>query len=200
MRIFPDAVLRASFPLLILCLCCPMAFALDSPAPLVDIKEAGGGKLAVSATLTLPVRPCEVYAMLTDYDHLPSFIPGLLQSSYERISANRVKVRQLGEVQVLFFHVQMNSLLEMEETPNQRIVFRQIEGDLASYGGQWDFAATEGGSRISYDSTMSFKGFVPLFIARSALRNEVEEQFAAIAKEALARKNKGTLACLPDSG
>jgi ribosome-associated toxin RatA of RatAB toxin-antitoxin module len=170
------------------------ASALEVPKPAVSIRLADSG-IEVSSLIALPVKPCEAYAMLTDYDDLPKFIPGLLESHYQRIAKNRVRVMQVGEVQVFIFHVQMESLLEMEETPNQRILFRQIKGDFVSYGGEWDFSGNADGTLVSYDAALSFKPYVPVLLARSILENDVKEKFAAIAQEAIARKKQGSLHC-----
>lgn len=128
--------------------------------------------------------------MLTDYDNLPEFIPGLLQSHYKRIAKNRVQVLQKGAVKVFIFHVRMESLLEMEETPNQRIIFKQLEGDFVSYDGEWNFSATTDGTLLSYKARLAFKPFVPMLLAKSVLHNDLEEKFVAIEQEAIKGKYK----------
>lgn len=185
------------FLLCFLWLACQLAHALDAHEPVVDIKLSGGSFLKVATSVSLPLKPCEAYAMLTDYDHLPSFIPGLLESHSRRVSGNTVMVRQVGEVQVFIFHVRMESLLDMEETPNRRILFKQVEGDLASYEGEWRLSATADGTLVDYDATLSFKPYVPLLLARSILRDDVRKKFVAIGKEAMARKRKGGFDCAP---
>ena len=182
------------FLLLFLWLACQAAYARDAHEPAVDIKLAGSS-LKVTSSVLLPLKPCEAYAMLTDYDHLTSFIPGLLESHAQRISANTVRVRQVGEVQVFLFQVKMESLLEMEEIPNQRILFRQLEGDMVAYRGEWRFSEVADGTLVGYDATLKFKPYVPLWLARSILNADIRKKFAAIAGEATARKHKGWFNC-----
>ena len=90
----------------------------------------------VHASIILPLSPCNAYRLLTDYKSLPGYIPGMLQVRDKRISPTRVDIWQEGEVEVLFFRVRLVSSLEMEETPNRRIVFTQTGGDLESYSGE----------------------------------------------------------------
>jgi ribosome-associated toxin RatA of RatAB toxin-antitoxin module len=168
--------------------------AVAAETPVVSVSVAGAA-IEVESSITLPVQPCEAYAMLTDYDGLPRFIPGLLQSHAERLAPNRVRVMQVGEVQVFIFGVRMQSLLDMEEVPDKRIQFRQLEGDFVSYDGQWDFSGAAGGTLLDYRATLSFKPYVPLLLAKSILEQDVQRKFVAIAREAGAMKRRGTLHC-----
>lgn len=180
---------------------CLWMISLASGADEVPVVGVGliDSDIDVSSSIVLPVKPCEAYAMLTDYDDLPKFIPGLVESHSQRIAKNRVRVMQVGEVQVFIFHVQMKSLLEMEETPDQRILFRQVSGDFVTYNGEWNFSADADGTRVDYRATMSFKPYVPLLLARSILEHDVKEKFAAIGREATDRKKRGLLHCAADA-
>lgn len=178
----------------LLSLCCPTAYAQEQQKPVVSV-EWKDSHLHVSASIVLPVKPCVAYGLLTDYANLPDYIPGILEVHVERVSTSAVKIRQVGEVEVLFFHVKMNSSLEMEEVPDQQIVFKQTEGDLESYSGTWDFLETPEGTKLVYDASIVFKGFVPYFLARTVLEREAGKSFVAIAKAVLLRKNKSLSGC-----
>jgi len=167
-------------------------------APDVSVRVVRPG-VEVSSSIVLPIKPCEAYAMLTDYNGLPKFIPGLLSSRPRRIAKHRVNVMQVGAVQVFIFHVRMKSLLDMQEAPDKRITFRQISGDFVSYGGEWNFSAKEDRTRIDYRANMTFKRYVPLLLARSILEHDVKEKFAAIGREALARKKHGLFHCVTEA-
>lgn len=149
----------------------------------------------VSASLLVSEPPCVVYAVLTDYTRLPEFIPGMQEVGVERISDHEVRVRQVASVHVLFFHIRMYSTVEMEETPNQLITFRQTEGDLAAYSGEWRLTPVGEGTRLSYSASLRFKGYVPGFIARAKLEQEIGTRFAAIEIEAQARSKQQTRPC-----
>jgi len=179
----------------LLSLCCLTAYAQEPPKTAVSVTRQDS-LFQVNASITLPVKPCVAYSLLTDYASLPGYIPGMLEIHAERISNNLVKVRQVGEAEVLFFHVKMVSLLEMTEIPNRQIIFKQTEGDLESYSGEWNLLETSDGTKLTYDASLAFKGFVPYFLARTVLEREVEKRFEAIAKEVQSRKNKN----LPDCG
>lgn len=151
--------------------------------------------LSVHDTVLLPLPPCRAYAMLTDYEHLPDFIPGLLESHAKRLSAHLVRVRQVGKVMVFIFPMRIESLLDMEETPDRRITFQQVSGDMKFYRGEWRFTGEGAGTRVDYEATLGFHSYVPLQLARSVLRYDVKKKFASIAQEAALRKRAGEIAC-----
>ncbi len=173
---------------------CLSSHADEIVKPTVSITRQEG-QFQVSAQLTMPVSRCAVYEVLTDYEHLPDFIPGMLKTRVKHIANNQVNVWQLAEVQVLFFHIKMESTLDMEEMPNQRISFKQTAGDLKFYSGEWQLSKTLQGTQLHYDARLSFKQFMPVFLARAVLESELEKRFIAIAQQALHRKNDNQSAC-----
>ena len=152
----------------------------------------------VYASIVLPLTPCNAYRLLTDYKSLPNYIPGMLQIRDKRISPTRVDVWQQGEVEVLFFRVKLVSSLEMEEIPDQRIIFKQTDGDLESYSGEWNILKTNEGTKVSYNAAVTLKPeqLIPAFVAKSVLEKEVEKRFEALAKESAKRGNQLVPECV----
>lgn len=171
--------------------------AQEKAIPAVSVERADS-IFKIHASVVLPLSPCNAFRLLTDYKSLPSYIHGMLQVRAKRISPTRVDVWQEGEVEVLFFHVTLVSSLEMEETPGQRIVFRQTDGDLASYSGEWNLSKVGEGTKVSYDAAVTLKPehLIPAFLAKSVLENEVGKRFEALAKEASKRGNKVIPECV----
>jgi ribosome-associated toxin RatA of RatAB toxin-antitoxin module len=180
--------------IILLSLCCLSAYAQEQQKPVVSVARQDS-HFQVSASIVMPVTPCVAYALLTDYASLPDYIPGVLEIHAERISQSTIKVHQVGEVEVLFFHIKMETSLEMEEIPNQRIIFKQTEGDLESYSGDWNLLETSEGTLLVFKASLVFKHFMPFFLARPVFEKEIGKRFEAIAKEALSRKSKSLSAC-----
>jgi carbon monoxide dehydrogenase subunit G len=175
----------------------PRVSAQSNATPVVSV-EYEDPIFRVHASVVLPLTSCNAYNLLTDYGSLTSYIPGMLQVRHKRISPTRVDIWQEGEVEVLFFSVRLVSLLEMEETPNQRIAFRQTGGDMASYSGEWNLVQMREGTEVSYDATVTLKPeqLIPAFLARSVLEEEVRVRFEALATESSKRKNKVVPVCV----
>jgi hypothetical protein len=106
-----------------------------------------------------------------------------------------VKVWQVGEVEIWLLHFKIKSVLEIQEIPNQKISFKQLEGSLASYNGEWALQETPQGTHVHYMAELTFRHFMPVFLARIVLEDEIKKRFAAFAKEAEERKNKNLLDC-----
>jgi polyketide cyclase/dehydrase/lipid transport protein len=70
-----------------------MACAADDMA--VDVKRKGDS-FVVGATATVAAPSSVVWEVLTDYDHLARFIPGLSRSAVQIRAANRVQLEQTG--------------------------------------------------------------------------------------------------------
>ncbi|MGC2164858.1 MAG: SRPBCC family protein [Gallionella sp.] len=152
-------------------------------------------KLVITASVILPVEPCATFELLTDYDSIPSYMPGVLETHHENIEDGVVKVWQTGEVKLLVFHFKVNSLLEVHEVRNKAITFKQLDGNLASYSGAWTLSDDIGGTKVLYRAELTFKHFMPIFLARVILDDEIKLRFSAIAGEAARRTSKGQLVC-----
>lgn len=186
-------------------LCLTIFLLLSSPpvsaqadaTPVVAV-EREDPLFKVHASVILPLTTCNAYRLLTDYESLTSYIPGMLQIRYKRISPTRVDIWQQGEVEVLFFRVKLAASLEMEESPERRIVFNQTGGDLKSYSGEWSLLRTQEGTKVSYEALITLKPeyFIPAFLAQSVLEKEVRKRFEALAKEASKRGNKAAPECV----
>jgi ribosome-associated toxin RatA of RatAB toxin-antitoxin module len=182
--------------ILLASLCClePAAWAAAQPVPRTGFWQQGN-TLDVQGSIVIPMPVCEAYAMLTDYERLPRFIPGMEEDRAERMPDGTVRIYQRGRIQVMAFTVQVATVLEMQETPNRRITFRQLEGDLQAYSGEWRFTEVPDGTEVSYEAHMAFKLWVPMQFARTALEREVRDKFIAIGKEAAVRQSQTRLAC-----
>ena len=178
---------------------CWAAQADEIPAIAAKV-EHQDALIKVTASMTLPVQPCEAFRLLTDYDTLPQYVPGVLETHHEYVASGVAKVWQTGDVRVWFFHIKMKSLLEIHEMPDREISFKQIEGDLKSYSGTWNLLEDAQGTAVLYKAELAFKKFTPVFMARMILEDEIKKRFAAIAKEATARKAKGLLDCVTKTG
>jgi len=159
------------------------------PGPVVSV-ERQDGTFKVDASVLLPVPPCQAYALLTDYNSLPDYIPGMLEVSFVRLSDTVVKVSQVAEAKILFFSIEVKTVLEMEEIPNQRILFKLLEGDLKAYSGEWSLQEVPEGTKLTFNASLIFDRYIPTFLGRSILEDETAKRFAAVAIEAAARKNR----------
>jgi hypothetical protein len=184
-RFFPHVL----FLLLLLPCWQAAAGAAGKHAPVVSV-ERQGDYFRVDVSVILPVPRCQAYALLTDYASLPDFIPGMLEVSFTRLGKSKVKIRQVGETELWFFDIRMELLLEMEEFPDSRILFKLVEGDMEAYSGVWNLLDAPEGTSLRYSATLKFDRYIPTFPGRALLADEAQKRFEAVVKEAVARKSR----------
>ncbi|HEY1287301.1 MAG TPA: SRPBCC family protein [Burkholderiales bacterium] len=158
------------------------AVALGADDLWVDV-DRDGSTFTVSAVATVAAPISTVWQVLTDYDNLPRFIPGLSRSTVEARSANRVVVEQKGEARFLVFSYPIEVRLEVLESPTDSIVSRAIEGNLKRMQGRYELRKGAGGIRLRYSGELEPDFRLPPIIGTLAVRAMVEEQFGAMVAE-----------------
>ena len=138
---------------------------------------------AVRAEATVVARVSTVWEVLTDYDNLPRFIPGLSVSAVQRRAGNRVLLEQKGEARFLVFSYPIEVRLEVLESPSDSITSRGVGGNLKRMSGRYDLASARGGVLLRYTGEFEPDFGLPPIIGTLAVRTMVEEQFAAIVAE-----------------
>jgi hypothetical protein len=128
-------------------------FAASETSP-YDLQVAvirNGSIFQIQASYTAPLSQCEAYTFLTDYEDTKT-IPGIVESVVRKRNGNRVTVERLIEEQILLFPVQLRSVVEFTELPNQGLNFIQTKGSSKAYSGTWRLQSNEKGVHIKYAS------------------------------------------------
>jgi carbon monoxide dehydrogenase subunit G len=148
----------------------------------VDV-DRNGRSFAVRAEATVAAPLATVWEVLTDYDNLARFIPGLSRSVVQLRAANRVLVEQKGEARFLVFSYPIDVLLEVQESPSASITSRGVGGNLRHMSGRYELQGANGGIRLRYTGAFEPDFELPPIIGTLAVRTMVEEQFAAMVAE-----------------
>ncbi|MCE7506230.1 cyclase/dehydrase [Polynucleobacter sp. IMCC30063] len=163
--------------------------AQDSTNP-YDVKvtvTSLGGRLQISATYAVPVNMCSAYTFLTDYEASKN-IPGIVDAQIISRTANKVRVYRAIEEEILFFQVELKSLVEYTETPYQLISFEQISGDAKFYKGTWRLVSEKAKTVFKYDSLVELDSVVPSFVIAYFIKNNIRSRLEAMAKKATQHK------------
>lgn len=158
------------------------AVALGADDLWVDI-DRNGSTFAVRAEATVAAPTATVWQVLTDYDNLSRFIPGLSRSAVQARDGNRVVVEQKGEARFLVFSYPIEVRLEILESPTDAIVSRAIEGNLKRMQGRYELRKSAGGIQLRYRGELEPDFGLPPIIGTLAVRAMVEEQFGAMVAE-----------------
>jgi carbon monoxide dehydrogenase subunit G len=148
----------------------------------VDV-DRNGRRFAIQASATIAAPVAVVWEVLTDYDHLARFIPGLSLSSVNLRSGNRVQLEQKGEARFFVFSYPIEVVLEVVESPRSSVSSRAVGGNLRRMSGRYDVKNSGSGVSLRYTGELEPDFELPPIIGTLAVRSMVEEQFGAMVAE-----------------
>lgn len=175
---------RRPFVAIVLLAASAAAPALAAEEVQVEARRASDGDgLEIRAQAFIAAPPAVVWQVLTDYEHLSEFIPGITRSVVKERRENRVVVEQAGEARFLLFTFPVEVTYEVTEFPQGSVSSRAIAGNLKRMSGRYEIEAEGGGSRLRYGGFVDPDFNVPDILEAAALRAMVKEQFAAMVAE-----------------
>ena len=161
--------------------------------------ERRGDSIEIRARALIAAPVALVWQVLTDYERLPGFIPGLAKSVIRERQGNRLVVEQTGEARFLMFSFPIEVRYEVVESPPSAISSRAIGGNLRRMNGRYALQPApagegrQGAVLLRYDGEMEPSFDVPPFIGLVAVRSMVEQQFTAMVAEIERRAAPGAV-------
>lgn len=156
---------------------------LAVPAAVEVIRH--GDVFEVQASADIEADRLRAWEVLTDYDRLAQFIPGMTSSRVISRDGNTVIVEQNGEATLLFFRFPMQVRLAIEEYPQDRIESRAVAGNFKALQGTY-FLETHGALlRLRYAGQFTPDFNVPPLIGTYLVRNILRKRFLAMVEEIL---------------
>ncbi|OIW13022.1 hypothetical protein TanjilG_15471 [Lupinus angustifolius] len=156
-------------------------------------------KISIEASLDA------VWSILTDYERLADFIPGLAVSQLLQKGDKYARLLQIGQ-QNLAFGIKFNAKgvvdcyeKELECLPSSMkrdIEFKMVEGDFQLFEGKWsilqqfNIGSCEESQIQKVNTTLSYiidvkpKMWLPVRLIEGRLCNEIKKNLASIRKEA----------------
>ena len=172
------------------------AFAQDSDNPFnvqINIKPANG-RFHINANYTVPIAPCNAYAFLTDYEASKN-IAGVVDLKILSRSANKVRVSRVLEEDILFFHIELKTVVEYTEAPYRLLNFEQVSGDAKFYKGTWKIVPDKDRTIVKYDAVVELDSIVPMAVIEYFMKNNLHERLESMAQKAAQYKAPPMLAC-----
>lgn len=155
----------------------------------INIDISGQGDLVtVSASAEMQVDASTAWNVISDYDHLAAFIPGMRSSRVLQRDGDKLLVEQVGEFGFLFFQQLVEVKLAVVEYPSKRIVARAIGGNLREMEGRYELENLPAGTvRLSYAGRLVPESPLPPIIGRMVVRKVLAQQFTAMVMEIMRR-------------
>lgn len=165
--------------------------ARDDPQslPTVSVREQRGVYL-VTARFQVPQAQALALAVLTDYEQIPQFMPGVETSVVLARTTGRAVIEQEAVSRVMMFSKRVHLVLEITES-SDTLFFRDRSGrSFARYEGTWRLCEQNGGTDIRYDLTAQPSFDVPEFLLKRLLRRDAAGMIEGLRREIAARSTR----------
>ena len=159
----------------------------------IDVRVDRRGELVVvDVEATVAAAPQRVWAVLTDYDHMASYLSMLKSSAIVARDGNTLQVEQTGEAHRAFLHFTFRSLRAVELVPGKEIRSHLISGDFKSYVFTTRIAEKGAQVQISHHGEYVPTRWVPPGIGPALIKGETTRQYEELIAEMLRRERAGT--------
>lgn len=159
--------------------------SLGMSEPAIQITDQNG-TLLMDVTYRVPVSPREAWAVLTDFENMPGFVPNLESSRVLLRNGNMIQVEQKGNMRIGVLPIRYESTRQIETTPYQSIRSHTLSGDTRLDSMMALTPAGEG-TLLSYHATAATDLPIPGSLVGSYLRSMLESQFKAMGDEMVRR-------------
>jgi ribosome-associated toxin RatA of RatAB toxin-antitoxin module len=142
----------------------------------------GGKVYRIASNGTVAAAPSLVWRILTDYEHLTSYLPNLKSTRILSRNGGKLVVEQVGAARYLFFSQTIRLTVQVHERAPDRIDISLIDGDMKVYRASWELSPVPGaaGTRIVYNASIEPKFHVPGIVGLSVVKKDIAGMMAAV--------------------
>jgi ribosome-associated toxin RatA of RatAB toxin-antitoxin module len=151
--------------------------------------ERNNDAIEIDSRVLLPVQPRVVWQVLTDYNRIASFVPGLTISRVVSGAGEPILLEQRGQIDFTMFQFPVEVFARVEEQPYHTIRFEAVRGNMREMRGEWniDPLGENEGSRLRYRLHVVPGYWVPPVVGPAVIRRNFHDQFEALAREMMRR-------------
>ncbi len=161
-----------------------LAFPLGVSAAAIHLEvERHDDTFEVRAEAEIDADPIAAWDVLTDYDRLAKFIPGMQESKIVSRTGSTVIVDQRGDATLLFLTFPMRARLEIQEHPFESVVSNAISGNFKDLHGEYHLKAAGTGMVLQFNATFTPDFSFPPLLGTLIVRSAAHRRFAAMVAE-----------------
>lgn len=162
-------------------------------APVVNVSERDG-VYSVIATFDVSQAPAIVLSVLTDYERIPHFMPGINSTIVRERTADGAVIEQEATSRFMWFSKRVHLLLDIVEGV-ESLRFRDRCGkSFTRYEGRWMVSSSAGRTHVAYQLTADPSFDVPEFVLKRLLKRDSNEMIEHLRREIAARNAQPALA------
>ena len=179
--------------LVLLGVLCVPAYA-DSPHDknIVVKVYLDGEDVLVDVNFTVLASIHQVWDVLTDFDHMASFISNLQSSKISGRSGTVVQVSQKGVAKHAMMTFPFESVREMSLFPYEKILSHMVSGTMRKMEGETRLIDEGDQTHVVYHVDVVPGAWIPPVLGKVFIEHEIREQFREIRDEILKRKQAET--------
>ena len=148
-----------------------VVLASTAEAPRIDV-VGDAGVFRVRASFAVVQSVPDVMRVLTDYERIPQFMPGVETSQVLERSGRTQLVEQSAVSKFMVFAKRVHLVLRVDESDGT-VRFRDTCGkSFAEYQGSWMVEQRDGLARITYELTAQPSFDVPAFVLKKLLKRD----------------------------
>jgi carbon monoxide dehydrogenase subunit G len=174
------------FTALALAVSAPAVWATDATPAVAEedvLVQRSGQGFTVDLSFYVPVAPAQAWAVLTDFEHMPEFLPNLTSSHVSKLGDNELKVSQTGVAKYGVFSANFESIREITLTPETEIHAHGIGGNLQHLESVMHLHPEGNGTKLVYHVEAMAGFWFPPLIGPSLVRHDTAAQFSAMVRE-----------------
>jgi carbon monoxide dehydrogenase subunit G len=156
----------------------------------IDVKVHNNGeRVLIHVSFLVPVLPQQAWAVLTDFNNLSDFMPGIQSSKVSNKMGNTMHVSQRGGTQFGLFSYSIDTVGEVNLTPFSKIHHRMISGNMQKME-ETTMLVQEGDlTRITHSADIIPGFWILRFAGQSFIENEARQRFIQTRNEIIRRSS-----------
>jgi ribosome-associated toxin RatA of RatAB toxin-antitoxin module len=157
-----------------------MAAAAD---PIAVNFQQQGTHLIAWGELTVPVSAATAWEVLTDYQHVPEFVPGMRISRVLEQTGNICMVEQQGEMMANNLRMFFQGVLKIIRESPDRLSVQFVSGTFRNMQGQWTVTGKNSPVKLGYQLDLDTGTPFPSPIMVAMLQQQVALWVSSLAAE-----------------
>jgi len=149
-----------------------------------------GDIVKVRAEFAVSVSPSQAFAVLTDYDHMRDFLPGVVESKVIQRLPNRLVVSQSVRMKLVFLSVPVDSVRQVDLEPPTKLVSHALSGTVSKAEVTTTLTQVQGKTVVTYQSEATLNSWLPAGLGTSIIGTHVREQLTHMRAEMLRRQGR----------
>lgn len=173
-----------------------MLFTMASLADPMEVKDIDvqvkkvEENVIVDVTFTVLATQQEVWAVLTDFDHMADFVSNLEESKVVSVSGETLIIFQRGAATYGPVSYPFESTREIRLMPFHKIRTHLISGNMRKMEGTTQLINEGEQTRVIHHTDTIPEAWIPLAVGKVFIEHEMREQFHEMRNEIIKRKKK----------